>query len=111
MARLVNWLALLGTPSLALTVLTINYAAVTPACEQQANMKLHLVAAAGLLLSLLLSWLAWRNLRQVGERPDNSRRTADRKRLIAKVAVMVGLLSSLVIVAQWLPIWLLSPCA
>jgi hypothetical protein len=110
---IVNWLALLLAPSLALTTLMINYASVTPACEQQSNMELHLVAAVSLALCLLFSWLAWRNLlrrRATDSLQQNSSHTPNRQCFVAKVAVMVGLLSSLVIFAQWLPIWILSPC-
>ena len=105
-----NWLALLLTPMLALTALSINYALVTPACEQQANVVwLHGVFAASLLLSVLFTVLAGRNWQRSKAYQAESR-TRDRKRFVALVAVLVGALSSLVLVAQWLPLWLLSPC-
>ena len=105
-----NWLALLLAPMLALTALSINYALVTPACEQQANVVwLHVVFAASLLLSVLFTVLAGRNWQRSKAHQTESR-TRDRKRFVALVAVLVGALSSLVLVAQWLPLWLLSPC-
>ena len=105
-----NWLALLLAPMLALTALGINYALVTPACEQQANVAwLHGVFAASLLLSVLFTVLAGRNWQRSNAHQAESR-TRDRTRFVALVAVLVGALSSLVLVAQWLPLWLLSPC-
>jgi len=108
---ILNWLALLLTPSLALTTLAINYASVTQACEQQGGSELHIVAAVSLTLSLILTLRAWRNARLAsnhGLTPDEPPRS--RPYFVAKVAALVGLLSSLVIIAQWLPIWVLSPC-
>ena len=105
-----NWLALLLAPMLALTALGINYALVTPACEQQANVAwLHGVFAASLLLSVLFTALAGRNWQRSKVHQAESR-TRDRKRFVALVAILAGALSSLVLVAQWLPLWLLSPC-
>jgi membrane protein implicated in regulation of membrane protease activity len=96
-----SWLALLATPSLVLAVLSINYALVTPACERQSGIELHVVAGTGLLLSLLLTMLARRNARQYDQ---NGNIEEARRRFVARVATLVGLLSSLAIVAQWLPI-------
>ena len=105
-----NWLALLLAPVLTLTAFSINYALVTPACEQQANVAwLHGVFAASLLRSVLFTALAGRNWQRSNAHQAESR-TRDRTRFVALVAVLVGALSSLVLVAQWLPLWVLSPC-
>ncbi|HEX5539364.1 MAG TPA: hypothetical protein VFX01_06210 [Methylophilaceae bacterium] len=120
-----NWLALLLAPSLALTTLTVNYAAVTHTCEQQGGGELHIVAGISLVLSLTFTFLAWRNTRrqqddklpQADRLPQDDRltkaepsRTRGRQHFVAKVAALVGLLSSLAIIALWLPVWVLSPC-
>ena len=107
-----NWLALLLAPMLALTALGINYALVTPACEQQANVAwLHGVFAASLLLSVLFTVLAGRNWQcSKVHQVESESQTRNRQRFVALVAVLVGALSSLVLVAQWLPLWVLSPC-
>ena len=107
-----NWLALLLAPMLALTALGINYALVTPACEQQAKVAwLHGVFAASLLLSVLFTVLSGRNWqRSKVHQVESESQTRNRQRFVALVAVLVGALSSLVLVAQWLPLWVLSPC-
>ena len=105
-----NWLALLLAPVLTLTAFSSNYALVTPACEQQANVAwLHGVFAASLLLSVLFTVLAGRNWQRSKAHQAESQ-TRNRQRFVALVAVLVGALSSLVLLAQWLPLWLLSPC-
>ena len=107
-----NWLALLLAPSLALTALGINYALVTPVCEWQVDARwLHAVFAVSLLLSLLFAVLAWRNRHHLRAAHAASQRSQQRERFLALVGVLVAALSALVVAAQWLPLWVLSPCS
>jgi uncharacterized membrane protein (DUF4010 family) len=107
-----NWPALLLAPSLALTNLSITYALVTPSCARQDMLAPNLVSALLLLVCALFSWGAWRNWRA---RPAAENQASDaagyRPPFIALVAFMVGALSCLVVLAQWFPQWILSPCA
>lgn len=106
-----TWLALVITPILALTNLTIAYALVTPACEDQSSLMLHAVAIGSLALSLLLTFMAWQQWQKYSILPTHPEDDADvRKSFLPAVASMAGLLSTLVIAAQWLPQWILSPC-
>ena len=106
-----NWPALLLAPALALANLSITYALVPPSCERQNGAPLHVVSGAILLLCALFSWQAWRNWRasRNGAVPDGDR-LAQRPAFVALVALMVGALSSLAVLAQWFPSWILSPC-
>jgi uncharacterized membrane protein (DUF4010 family) len=110
-----NWPALLVAPSLALTNLTVTYALVTPSCARQSMAAPNLVSAVFLLACLWMSWGAWRNWRTgrrvAGHAAGESDAAPDRSPFLALVAVMVGALSSLVVLAQWFPQWVLSPCA
>ncbi|VXB95320.1 hypothetical protein [Massilia sp. 9I] len=107
-----NWPALILAPSLALVNLSISYALVPPSCAHQNTVALHLVSAAILLLCILFSWQAWRNWRAARVAlPSDSDRRAQRPPFVAMVAMMVGALSSLAVLAQWFPSWILSPCA
>jgi len=110
-----NWPALLVAPSLALTNLSVTYALVTPSCTRQSMLAPNLVSAVLLLACIWMSWCAWRNWR--ADRPvegppagDSDAAPAHRP-FVALVAAMVGALSSLVVLAQWFPQWVLSPCA
>jgi hypothetical protein len=110
-----NWPALLVAPSLALTNLSVTYALVTPSCTRQSMLAPNLVSAVFLLACIWMSWCAWRNWR--ADRPAEGPSAGDsdaapaRPSFVALVATMVGALSSLVVLAQWFPQWVLSPCA
>jgi hypothetical protein len=105
-----NWPALILSPTLALANLSIVYALVTPSCSRQSTGAMHWVTVLSLLLSLLFTFIAWRNQRQLAA-PPQSDAAPGRPHFVAMVATMVGLLSSLVIFAIWLPQWILSPCS
>lgn len=125
---MLSWPALLLAPLIALSQLSIAYSLVTPACGRQDSSALHAVAAISLLLVVVMTAMAWRAWRshataavvaQGSASPQGSPRAttaadgdgaSQRPRFIDLVAVLVGALSTLVCVALWLPIWLLSPC-
>jgi hypothetical protein len=108
-----NWPALILAPSLALTNLSITYALATPECSRQSDVAMHLVSVVILAICILFTFQAWRNwLAQGGGTPPPREDAAiDRGRFVSAVAGMVGLLSCLVVIAQWFPQWVLSPCA
>jgi uncharacterized membrane protein (DUF4010 family) len=110
-----NWPALLVAPSLALTNLTVTYALVTPACTRQSMLAPNLVSAAFLAVCIWMSWSAWRNWRAGrladGPAAGDSDTAPARSPFLALVAAMAGALSCLVVLAQWFPQWVLSPCA
>ena len=105
-----NWPALILSPTLALTNLSVVYALVTPSCRGQTTAAMHWLTALSLLMSLLFTFFAWRNTRALPAPPESDA-AGGRPHFLALVAGMVGLLSSLVLLAMWLPQWILSPCA
>ena len=108
-----NWPALLIAPFLALSNLAITYALATPECSRQSDSAMHIVSAVILVICLLLTFGAWRNwLVQGGAQKAGQQDAAGmRGRFISAVAGMCGMLSCLVVIAQWFPQWVLSPCA
>src|SRR5689334_19617691 len=105
-----NWPALIMSPLLALANLTTVYALVTPSCSRQSTGAMQWLSAASLLLSLLFTLMAWRNQRRLAGALASDAASA-RPHFLAQVAVLVGLLSSLVLFAMWIPQWIVSPCA
>jgi hypothetical protein len=105
-----NWPALILSPTLALSNLSAVYALVTPSCHSQSTGAMQWLTAASLLLSLLFTFAAWRNTRRVPAPPESDA-ASGRPHFLALVGSMVGLLSSLVLFAMWVPQWVLSPCA
>jgi hypothetical protein len=102
--------ALIVSPSLALLNLSAVYALVTPSCHSQSTGAMQWLTAASLLLSLLFTFIAWRNTRELPAPPEGDA-AGGRPHFLALVASMSGLLSSLVLFAIWVPQWVLSPCA
>jgi lysylphosphatidylglycerol synthetase-like protein (DUF2156 family) len=106
-----NWPAMLLAPSIALANAGVAYALTSPSCADQDTSTLHVLTICSLLACLLvtfgaaLNWQQARSLAGAGEAPDQSRR-----RFLSQVATLCGLLSSLVVLAEWLPIWMVSPC-
>jgi hypothetical protein len=90
-----GWAALLGTPSLALLNQSVSYAMVTPACAHQQTIALHALAFACLAVSAFIT------LRSA---------QAARGTFLPLVGALTGTLLTLVILAQWIPVWMLSPC-
>lgn len=108
-----NWPALLLAPALALANLSITYALVGPACERHSLLWPNVVSALILLACVAFTVQAWRNWMGQGAAADAVPRDDARLRgrFVALVAGMVGALSCLVVIAQWFPQWVLSPCA
>ena len=110
------WPALLLAPLLALGLQSLAYALVTPACASQSGEGLHLLAGASLLLALALTALAGQGWRQAftlrRQSPEAAvDREGGRDLFLGRVATLVGVFSSLTIVALWIPLWLLPPCS
>ena len=109
-----TWPALLLAPLLALAEQSIVYALSTPACQSQRAAWLHGVPLAFVAATLFLTAMAWGEARRLaGGAPPHldADRRALRRYFLACVATGLGALSSLAIVAMWLPQWVLSPCA
>jgi len=124
---MLSWPALLLGPLVVLCDLSIVFALVGPACENQSRSVLHGVSIASLAVVAVMTLLAWRGWRdQLRAGPDRAlaadahalpsvtradlHSAGHRPQFVALVGLVLGALSLLVCVALWLPIWLLSPC-
>jgi hypothetical protein len=103
--------ALFIPPLAVLANLEIAYALVPSACVARNTLLLHLVNAACFALAATGGLMAWRSLRAVEDgRPEEEGSLLARTRFIAGVAVLLSGLSVLVIVAQWIAVFILDPC-
>ena len=109
-----SWLALVLAPSIALAVQSILYALVTPSCATQSRMWLHGSAAVALFLAVALAAAAFSDWTmhhaQPGSADSDEGDPRSARRFLAIVATAVASLSSLVILAMWFGLWVLSPC-
>lgn len=116
--RSTAWPALLLAPLIALGDLSLLYALVAPSCARQDSIVLHTLAALSVALTLGMTVLAWRGWVATADREDGAtgvtgsdvHDSRSRARFVALVATLTGALSSLVVLALWIPIWMLSPC-
>jgi hypothetical protein len=92
------WPALLLAPLFALAAQTAAYAFATPACERSMTWLLHLSFATFLVLSVATTALAWQTLARA------------RREFLPLVATGVGCFFTAVIAAQWVAVFLISPC-
>jgi hypothetical protein len=119
MALRSSWPALLLAPLVALAQVSFAPALVTPSCIAHSLAAQHALAAACLAVALACTALAVAQRRHLErERADGapapphgeSDAHAHRAWIMARVALGSGVLSCAVVVALWIPVWLLSPC-
>ena len=107
------WLALFAAPILALIDQSVSLAAVSWACAYQHAIVLHALHAGFLLATIACAapaFILWRN--------GSSQRDNDadgeaflRRHFLATLAAGSGSLSGLIIVAMWIPTWIIPVCA
>jgi hypothetical protein len=106
-----TWPGLLLAPTLALADQSVAYALVDFGCAYQHTAALHAVHLCFLLATLATLIPAWPGAMRPaipdrGMPGDNH----DRHHFMSVVSLMVGSFSALVILALWMPQWVLSPC-
>jgi hypothetical protein len=105
------WAGVLAGPLATLTQLQVNYALVLWACGAGREWALHLVALLALLVTVGGGLLSWRNWRRAGSGwEDDGAGVVPRSRFMAAVGVLISALIALVVVAQWIPIFVYGPC-
>src|SRR4051812_28868041 len=105
------WAGVLTAPMAMLIELQTNYALVLWACEVRREWALHLVMLLALLTTLAGGLLSLRNWRRAGGVfEDEGAGVLPRSRFMALVGILISALITLVIIAQWIAIFLYGPC-
>jgi hypothetical protein len=92
------WPALILAPAFALAAQIIGYALVTPACQHDKAWPIHLSFLLFFALCVATTLSAWASLR-----------TAHRE-FIPLAAVWSGAFFSVVVLVQWVAMFIVSPC-
>ena len=107
----VLWAGLLLAPTAFLLNLELAYAVVPHACSSQNRLPVHLVHLVCLAIALVGGAFALRSWRYCGETwPGEEGGPVSRSRFMAGLGLLLSVLFALVIVAQWIPSFVLSPC-
>jgi hypothetical protein len=103
------WVALLVAPLLALVDQSVAYSTVTWSCAHGHALAVHASHAlflAAIAAATLFAWQLWRETRAVRSRGED----LARRHFMAGIALASGALSGLVVIAMWIPAWVLAPC-
>jgi hypothetical protein len=104
-------IALIGGPVAVLLSQQAKYLLVFAACASGRLTTLHVAALLGVLLALACAALAFHEWRRAGGGwPDHGGGTAGRSRFMGVLGMLMAGSSVLVILAQWIPDWIVSPC-
>jgi hypothetical protein len=110
-AAVALWCGILLGPIAALSQLEANYALVLWACGAGHDWPLHVVSATAILVSLFAGVLAYRVWKQLGAKGDeDGSGPLPRARFMAAVGMLISLVMLLVIVAQWIPVFVYGSC-
>jgi hypothetical protein len=105
------WAPVIGPMVATLVLLEVAYALVGPSCRRETSLFLHLVSAAMLVATLLLTMVAVRIWRERGRDWETHAGGIDtRIRFMAVMGLMSGGAGALIIVAQWLAVFFHHPC-
>ena len=105
------WFGILADPLAFLLNLQLSYMLVQPACVTARHLVLHLVPVGALLLTASGGVSAWRNWQRTGQAGSSKAGgVLPRSRFMAGVGLLTSGLFIMVIVAQWLPNFILTPC-
>jgi hypothetical protein len=105
------WIGVLVPPIVFLIDLEVAYALVPTACSTQNRLPVHLVHLACLLL-VLFSWLMVRRCWKASGATWAAEQGGPlgSSRFLAGIGVLMSALFALVILAMWLPSFILDPC-
>ena len=107
----VLWACVLAGPLAALAQLQANYALVLWVCGTGRAWSLHAVSLAALVVAAGAGLLAWRNWRRAGaDWDDGGAGVLPRSRFMSAVGMLLSAHSALVIIAQWIAVFVYSAC-
>jgi len=103
------WAGVLVGPMAALIQLQVNYALVLWSCSHRSTWPLHLVSILALLATIVAVVLPYRLWQRVRIDEDGLGPAA-RTKLMAVVGILISTLSALLIIAQWIAVFIYDPC-
>ena len=107
----VLWAGVLAGPLAALAQLQANYALVLWVCGSGQRWVLHAVSLLALVVTAGAGLLSWRNWRKAGAGwEDEGAGPVPRSRFMSAVGMLVSAHSALVVIAQWVAVFVYGAC-
>ena len=105
------WVCVLSGPTAALVQLQANYALVLWVCGTGRAWSLHAVSLAALLVAAGAGLVSLRSWRRAGASwDDGGAGVLPRSRFMSAVGMFVSAHSALVVIAQWVAVFIYSAC-
>ncbi|HEV2706190.1 MAG TPA: hypothetical protein VGV59_09715 [Pyrinomonadaceae bacterium] len=105
------WAGLVVAPLTTLVQQTTSYALVHQACRTGQEWSLHVASVVALLLVCGCALLSWRSWRRAGAGAETEGAgVLPRSRFMAVVGLLISALSALVVIAQWIAVFVYAPC-
>jgi hypothetical protein len=105
------WCGLLLGPLAALSQLEGNYALVLRSCSAGRKWPLHLVSLTAIAITVFAWTLSYRHWRRLGGTwEDDGAGAVPRARFMAAIGILISVIMLLVIIAQWIPVFIYGPC-
>jgi hypothetical protein len=105
------WTGVLLAPITVLLDLELAYALVPTACSSRNVLPVHLVHMASLLVALFGGLVAWGCWKAMGSTwPGEENGSLGWSRFMAGIGMLLSPFSALVIIAMWIPSFILNPC-
>jgi hypothetical protein len=106
-----TWSALLFAPTLTCINLSVTYAFTPALCKFGGTPALHLLAAGCALATMMMTAGSVKTWHDSEDDPNGDEAdAAARRNLLSELASIVAALSTLVVLAQWAAVWIVSPC-
>jgi hypothetical protein len=109
--KLALWAGLLVPPAAWMLHLLVSYSLQRYICRTGAVWLFHLTTAATLLPVIAVGWVAWRAWRDTGApRETTGSGVLGRSRFMALSGVALSIAFAVLILVEWIPVYLLDPC-
>ena len=113
-----QWVGLLLAPAAFFAHLQFAYANVPWACSHGNGLWIHVSGVASVLLAAAGTLVAWRTWRRAGDsaprarrdRPDQVSGISPRVRFLAVTGLGTSATITLILLAQWVAAFIISPC-
>lgn len=105
-----QWFALLGGPLAWTARLLLSYPLVPVICEHGGEILLHVIALVAALISLTAAIVGWHSWREAQRDEESPEWVEQRTGFMGLAGTFTSGFFFLVILAEWLPVFLQHPC-